>query len=353
MTIMSMSFFVNLKKFDWARGKMKDQDMMDMWGDCDYYDLWGAYPKFWYYQGYETFLPYTSEVLEHFMTTIDPLKLHEVECTTDAIFADKCSKPNQISYNIAADSFSGSGPINRAVFQFKSSTDNIPIVVDTGASTGLSPVKSDFFPGITPVENVTIQQVSATATIQGKGPVEWFVKDNNGNRGRIETFCNYMPEATVRLFSPQHYFQMNDGRGKLTVDFSECILELANGETLTFSHDRFNNLPITWQSNDSIGLSNLTAPLSKGSSVSNVLNTQNTQNITQAQQELLGWHWKLAHASMSRVQQLMKTDQYSKLPVLKIKNPKATSCNHPLCASCLLSRPHLNNSHLPPRHRAP
>lgn len=77
----------------------------------------------------------------------------------------------------------------------------------------------------------------------------------------------------------------------MTVDYSKCCLELANGEVLTFTHDRFNNLPIASQVKHQYSFSHLTAPLIRPQ-VNAAWDAQETQNLTHAQQELLGWHWK-------------------------------------------------------------
>ena len=350
---------INFMRFGCARGKKKRKKGItisgpsdDLWDECEYYHLWGNDPTYWYYQRHylDTFDP---DFLNYFASTIDPLKLHEVECITDSLVSDVCSQHNQFLYNIAASPhpFSNSN-IARAAFHINSATDEIPIVLDTGASTSLSPVLSDFPYGITKVENQTIQQVTATSTIEGKGICEWNLRDNQGNRGSVQTYANYMPGAHVRLFSPQHYFQMHDGKGQLVVDCSKCVLELANGEILTFSHHRYNNLPMASNCKQSSAISGMVAPLAPAD-VRNIFHDQNNQNLTRAQQKLLGWHWRFAHASMKRVQSLMKADQHSKLPVIQTLNPKASTCDHPMCAACRLARPHLNNDHLPPRHSSP
>ena len=45
---------ISLKKYAWARDKLKDDWFNTQWNDCDSYDFWGAKPKFWYYQRHET-----------------------------------------------------------------------------------------------------------------------------------------------------------------------------------------------------------------------------------------------------------------------------------------------------------
>ena len=52
--------------------------------------------------------------------------------------------------------------------------DELPVVIDTGASFCLSPVLADFVTPLTPVES-TITGLSAEVAIHGKGTIEWYI----------------------------------------------------------------------------------------------------------------------------------------------------------------------------------
>ena len=73
--------------------------------------------------------------------------------------------------------------------------------------------------------------------------------------------------------------------------------------------------------------------------------SSSNENLSNAQRELLLWHWKLG-ISMYRIQRLMSDRVFEEPsgkrtvlpPVLKPKFPSARNCKVPKCASCLLAR---------------
>ena len=55
----------------------------------------------------------------------------------------------------------------------------------------------------------------------GKGLKEWEIRDLWGVTHVIQTEAYYIPKATIRLFSPQSYFQEQQG-GKCVVYGHKC-----------------------------------------------------------------------------------------------------------------------------------
>jgi hypothetical protein len=56
------------------------------------------------------------------------------------------------------------------------------------------------------------------------------------------------------------------------------------------------------------------------------------------QKELLLWHHKLGHADMQWVQTLLAKPVIAKSSqILLLREPKASSCQWPLCAACQLA----------------
>ena len=96
-----------------------------------------------------------------------------------------------------------------------------PVVVDTGASMCLTPVLGDFVTPLTPVHN-HLTGINSETPISGTGIVEWEIKDAQGLVMKIRVQAYYVPEASIRLFSPQYYFQ-EKGKGKLICD-KDCVL---------------------------------------------------------------------------------------------------------------------------------
>ena len=86
-------------------------------------------------------------------------------------------------------------PVQQSAFIGVAHEDEIPIVIDTGASCSLSPLRSDFLT-FTSVDS-KISGVGAQASIQGVGMVKWTVTDQNGASHTIETMAYYVPTASI------------------------------------------------------------------------------------------------------------------------------------------------------------
>ena len=89
------------------------------------------------------------------------------------------------------------------------SSDNVPVVIDSGASTSVTPFFDDFVGKFALLEDHKVDGITEEAIIEGVGEVEWTVYDHYGNKGLIRTLCYYMPKAKIRLFSPQTYLRNN------------------------------------------------------------------------------------------------------------------------------------------------
>ena len=80
---------------------------------------------------------------------------------------------------------------------------------------------------------------------EGEGWVEWSIRDATGEVCLIRTRAYYIPEASIRLFSPQAYFKENPQT------MAECVLNRHNlqfttacGRSLFFPLNSNSNLPL-------------------------------------------------------------------------------------------------------------
>jgi len=89
---------------------------------------------------------------------------------------------------------------------FWSNRNKIPIVIDSSASRSITPILSDFIGKITTMDS-PIQGLLATTKIKGIGTGRWFICDSRVTSTAIETTAYLIPEADIRLFSPQALFQ--------------------------------------------------------------------------------------------------------------------------------------------------
>ena len=220
--------------------------------------------------------------------------------------------------------------------------DLLPIVIDSGASISLTANYNDFVGPIRPATITELQGLSHTTKVHGVGQVIWTVRDVFGTTRTIKTQAYYIPEATVRLFSPQTYFREQQ-KGHLGLDHSSTTLQLHDGSLLHFPYNTNNNLPLMLPTEPChIGLTFDDATvLGDGHSVYNYMSVadESNQNLTRAQKELLLWHWKLGHANLKWIQILCRepTTNHHHF-VLETHHAKTSSCVLPKCAACMLGK---------------
>ena len=243
-------------------------------------------------------------------------------------------------------------PVRQAVRKtsvyFTPTREQCPIVLDTGASISLTPYRDDFVGDIEKCPTQKLTGLTDSTPILGQGKVAWTIVDVFGVIRTIRATAYYVPDATIRLFSPQTYFQEHDA-GSCIIEARRTSLTLADGSTLEFPYQANNNLPmmlpaeplnvgLTYEDCQFLG-SNTT--LQSHLSVADEVN----QNLTTSQRELALWHWRLCHAHWKWVQKLFARRRPTRedpdeetSPILEAKAPKVSSCPNPLCAACQLGK---------------
>ena len=257
-----------------------------------------------------------------------------------------------------------------SIFICQHNKDNLPIVIDSGASKGLTPNRSDFV-SFRPL-NSKITGLGSQSEISGVGIVEWKIFDQNNTQRTIRTEAYYVPSANIRLYSPQHHFRQEKS-GSLHITWNEAKLCLPNDDlSLSFPFNHINNLPIMLQAPSDLDPSSalvieedlsyhtspvcdhiLPAPIlpedtCSADQILNAIADEHNPNLSSAQLELLGWHYKLAHLSMHTIQRLMhpsnsldNTDTVDSLThpkVIATTHARSHTCTPPKCAACLLGK---------------
>jgi hypothetical protein len=116
------------------------------------------------------------------------------------------------------------------------SDNNIPIVFDTGASTSVTPLRSDFVHDLAQPSISALNGLKVHIDVVGSGLVQWTIIDLYGTIRTIRTMAHFVPEAKIRLFSPQVYFQeKNEGFCELTKN--RLKLTLPEGTDLEFPYN--------------------------------------------------------------------------------------------------------------------
>jgi hypothetical protein len=134
--------------------------------------------------------------------------------------------------------------------------------------------------------------------IVGLGTIKWTIRDVFGCTRAITTEAYYVPKASIRLLSPQTYFQEKLD-GELHMNAHRTRLTLHDGSRLEFPFSCGGNLPIMLtakhfkQQTHLAGLSFEDAQMlgSLGGLLS--VADENNQNLTAPQRELLLWHQRI------------------------------------------------------------
>jgi hypothetical protein len=109
-------------------------------------------------------------------------------------------------------------PLQNPAIYHSNKPDELPIVIDTGASCSITPMHSDFIGTIDPSDVSTLNNISGTTAVVGQGTIEWNIQDAKGVVKPIQTTAYYIPQATIRLFSPQVYIKQDkSGTSEMTL----------------------------------------------------------------------------------------------------------------------------------------
>jgi hypothetical protein len=154
--------------------------------------------------------------------------------------------------------------------------------------------------GIQKADLQTLKQVNGTTPVCGEGSVHWKIEDVDGIRRTITTNAYYVPDAIIRLFSPQVYIGKNK-TSNLLINHTGTCFTIKCGTVLRFPINKSNNLPfmLTDASLHSKNKSNLLSTVDLSSICNNSPYTSlidrslfNRDNYTlnPAQQKLLELH---------------------------------------------------------------
>ncbi len=117
---------------------------------------------------------------------------------------------------------------------------NLPLIMDSSASGGLSPFWADFV-DYQP-SNIKLETAAHTNTVIGVGTLMWKFHTISGKTVFVPQVGYHMPKASVRLFSPQSYFRQFGGHGEIFGD--NFLMHLADGQTIEFPVDKVTILPL-------------------------------------------------------------------------------------------------------------
>ena len=229
-------------------------------------------------------------------------------------------------------------------------SSDMPIVFDTGASFSVSPLASDF---VSDLETPSVDRMTGLADsvlIEGVGWVEWPIRDMFGNVHRIKTRAYFVPKATIRLFSPQTYFQESATKsGRSEFDHASLTFTTHDGNRLQFPYHPGSNLPVMYVDWDTphAGLSASHLQFLQSTTAIESLSKllQENHNLGKPEKELLLWHSRLGHAGFGWIQDLMRTrknavGETADPPLIPTRVSGTPTCQPPCCAACQLGKQH-------------
>ena len=208
--------------------------------------------------------------------------------------------------------------------------------------------------------------MNGSTKVLGQGLVKWKVEDMAGVKRNIEIRAYFVPEASIRLFSPQAYIG-NHPTSLLCLDKEGARLLLYCGTLLRFPLNTGNNIPFmlteaTLNHRRATSYSSpcpVHHPLPSPIGVTNIASTNlvdqhcvlsdQNRNLDPHQKELLSWHCCWGHCGMTQCWQILSHPQQTKqaatdgvhrsqmiIPV----NPKTSSCPTFYCTACLYAKQH-------------
>ena len=172
---------------------------------------------------------------------------------------------------------------NSSLFNPLSSSINkkFPIIFDSGASVAISGFKNDFVSDIQePSSEIRLGGMANGMLVKGIGKVKWSLQTGS-DTVVIHTQCYYVPNAKVRLISPQRLFNKAAGiEGSFNLYEEYSTLLFKDLPSIKIDYDENNYLPIAY---------------AKNATFSPIINLSvmdgGNQNLTPAQKLLLHWHY--------------------------------------------------------------
>ncbi|KAL7457958.1 hypothetical protein ACHAWC_009470 [Mediolabrus comicus] len=262
-----------------------------------------------------------------------------------------------------------------------------PCIVDTGASFGLTPFRSDFL--CFEECELKVKAVAHTNIVTGFGLVLIRMRASNGDICLVPCISYLMEECSVRLMSPQSYHQVYQGHSALDgIAYHFFLAQAANGNVnhrIEIPMEKGSNLPMIFECattaeekerarpyfekslrlhqhfcGEFFGAWKLSfdpdeddqeevyefTPFQHLSTLSNCVTSDDNPNLTLGQKELLLWSYRL-QCSPRRVQHLMqshtRTDAEGQkvtiAPVIPVKHPDALTCSPDIkCATREVAR---------------
>ena len=214
------------------------------------------------------------------------------------------------------------------------------LIWDSGASVCITPSRDDFVEYHQGSDIKEIKGLSESAQVIGYGYVEWTIQGAKGDFRTLKLKAYHIPSANARLLSIHVLLSSNEG---------EHLHVTANHMELRGHHQDQSRPAIIVHNNPITRLPtsiayNQSQPVQVTASAYNLSETCSTvqssnQNLSEAEKELLKWHFKLGHLSFAKIQHLMRTGVLSHTQATRNLHTAAAKIKSPpKCAACMFAK---------------
>jgi hypothetical protein len=175
----------------------------------------------------------------------------------------------------------------------------VSVILDTGASLGVSPFDSDFLePPTPPSRPMFIGSMSSGLRITGIGKIDNTFTANDGTEVTLISDGYLVPQENARLCSPQRVLCKKRGIfGKFEGNEDAFSLLLEGAPPITVKYQKTSNLPV-----EEVLLGPQPEPTIN---LAGVMSEEN-QNLTTGQKLLLEWYARFGHQNFASIQRLMR-----------------------------------------------
>ena len=194
---------------------------------------------------------------------------------------------------------------------FFSAAGTGPLIFDTGASISVSPHCDDFVTYDNDNNNTTLQGVSASTVVAGKGIMQLSIPDDTGALRTFQVPALHVPQATVRLLSVQSFCSTYRDKASMSINADGTTFQFPTslgGNSLIFNLKETGNLPkvLATRHHSDIHSSYSSLPVHVSSSPAYTVLDSSNKNLTTAQKLVLDLHWRLMHINMGWVHWLIR-----------------------------------------------
>jgi hypothetical protein len=230
------------------------------------------------------------------------------------------------------------------------SPDMVPLILDTGASVSISPVRLDFVTPIRPAQHVTVKGIASGLNVAGVGGIAYtFVNDAGDTQNIILRNCLYVPQSAVCLICPRQIGATTGCQADgLHATHSACQL-IVEGKATTLTYDTVSNLPILFTKPGITTFVNYMQPYHAYTSAT----PQTTAiNLTKKQRQKLYLHEMTAHEGFKNLNRWIRKRVFPGVDPALAQEPD------PICPTCAFGKAQrlchkTHTGHISSGHQAP